>query len=975
MAAPETIVPAVEAHPYKKTPWPAHWGEDLPLMKIYEGFACLEADRHYWIWKEAPFPSLILRCCSSHSLHISLEFPVTAEGSILYKGAAYRNPKELLHQLIDENIDTDARNGSVPNILIKALLSPISTAEIKKIENNNSRMTSVIHSLKSCENLESYKQIIRRERDTVFSIPPQILTFTALAHSDSPDPYITFLLDEGFINKDVIKGAPCLGSRKEPSTPSDFSFFSEEFWEDIDHSCSNFKQFPIAMTRQVIECLFEHLALPNFDLFMGSILETFSEPDSYAFIQEVASKYEIRSPINHLSHLLLNKNRDFVFSYLREITPQEIVQTRDIRLKIKPSLSEIFATEKREASSKEARDSSQHSHSVLFHRVFTHGLEDFFIEMIDALARSNRPALNELLKTFDSQKNPKIQELLNRAQLPLIKENLPSSKGRPASIPREQLFAFLCAKVDGNIEVHGRTLIGKINSKEILDYIYENHEEVLYKLFLRYFELAIYRWKSFFADSKFFKSPRFASIAENISAEYLHSPTVALFFFKIIPSLVSPKNYKALFCLLSDSSIQEKSINPPDLFSKLCKLFKKVAGGVNLGAECNCTYIIDFFYRCDPHLVEEALLLAIERSNCEWISALFSSELIGNDSAFFQKNLPLFERALHQIPLLDHAIKHREKLSSDFFSRIFGEEFSEESIRLRLGTLFLINSFDSIREAIKLSMDNERLQPFLPFINKEVDRLTLLAGFIARSRKTLFLYSIKERNISLEAFAQQQIAYAQSRMTLVSQIPFSFHLLQTIKKLMKPGSFSVLSITHKDINIVTRLQGWSRYAPYMKWVEETLNHPECDGVVFTIGGFYLYHPSIGKDVPLTHVVFSEEASAKWIHTKLASLKRGLPYYINLYNRLKKFDLSHHTLDDFTKLLAEYYWLGTHLMLTDRGNAQYVLDITRFLLHCNGLVMGPATIDATFPDCIALSVTLDRFTTLFPTLWEFPPRIP
>lgn len=100
-----------------------------------------------------------------------------------------------------------------------------------------------------------------------------------------------------------------------------------------------------------------------------------------------------------------------------------------------------------------------------------------------------------------------------------------------------------------------------------------------------------------------------------------------------------------------------------------------------------------------------------------------------------------------------------------------------------------------------------------------------------------------------------------------------------------------------------------------------------------------------------------------IHTDPEEIKKLLPYLSQLFEEIKNFplDASATTLsEELKKMIALFFWLGCHMTITERGNAQYMLMMHRLCYNIHGFQMGPWSPLYVQPDCMALITPFEVF---------------
>lgn len=116
--------------------------------------------------------------------------------------------------------------------------------------------------------------------------------------------------------------------------------------------------------------------------------------------------------------------------------------------------------------------------------------------------------------------------------------------------------------------------------------------------------------------------------------------------------------------------------------------------------------------------------------------------------------------------------------------------------------------------------------------------------------------------------------------------------------------------------------------------------------------------------------------ARMVHTFPNEVKKVLPYLSKLFEDIKNYPKdpqSDKIAPELKKMIAYFFWLGSHNTITERGNSQYMLMLHRLLYNLHGYQAGPWSPLYVQPDCIALLLPFDWFyEKYYDNLFDYPP---
>ena len=109
------------------------------------------------------------------------------------------------------------------------------------------------------------------------------------------------------------------------------------------------------------------------------------------------------------------------------------------------------------------------------------------------------------------------------------------------------------------------------------------------------------------------------------------------------------------------------------------------------------------------------------------------------------------------------------------------------------------------------------------------------------------------------------------------------------------------------------------------------------------------------------------ASTEWIHTKPSTIASLWPHLEELHEEIRTLNIdpkSAHSVSLLNEKIARAYWLGTNLMITCRGNAQYFQMWLSMMYRHHGLYPPIANHVMQQVDCIAISTPFSEFVENF-----------
>ncbi len=331
------------------------------------------------------------------------------------------------------------------------------------------------------------------------------------------------------------------------------------------------------------------------------------------------------------------------------------------------------------------------------------------------------------------------------------------------------------------------------------------------------------------------------------------------------------------------------------------------------------------------------------------------------------------------------------KLGGDIENDIQGYfDLRDESERLELLSglawkLFLNSELEDVLAFLEGLEANAQVSPS----HVEQVRRVLLTkgGVITRLAQPKYQDVVhREYGRRYSSYFEQQQAYSERRNTTYLQTlgmlreqpttPLAqvFNNLVAGRKETGGGGFAAIRTDHLE----TPSKGkQSHYYPTLRWfwdARTNTNSKSTDvrtGIVGHTAG--VYKSGSGKDVTLTRSTFRMPLE-HWTMKHVS----GQDAFEIFWDLDKKWEglvsmptNSEEEFAQFQRQAAEFYALGCHALLTNRGHSQHMMETHKLLYEIHGYYVVPKQSIA-FPDCVALAMHPDDFLDVYDQCFSFIP---
>lgn len=155
------------------------------------------------------------------------------------------------------------------------------------------------------------------------------------------------------------------------------------------------------------------------------------------------------------------------------------------------------------------------------------------------------------------------------------------------------------------------------------------------------------------------------------------------------------------------------------------------------------------------------------------------------------------------------------------------------------------------------------------------------------------------------------------------------------------------------------------------------NEQKIPGIAQEEDGYTLtYDLPSGETVNLTNVNRTERGSFEWNHAGEGSqnLLKCWSELQRQHKELSEMKVTPNNTLEFHEKMAEAYWLGSNIMITARGNAQYMLMWQAMMYAHHGFSAPISSRELPQLDCVAISVPLKQFKKDYMTYFERLPEL-
>ncbi|CDZ81535.1 hypothetical protein BN1013_02071 [Candidatus Rubidus massiliensis] len=143
--------------------------------------------------------------------------------------------------------------------------------------------------------------------------------------------------------------------------------------------------------------------------------------------------------------------------------------------------------------------------------------------------------------------------------------------------------------------------------------------------------------------------------------------------------------------------------------------------------------------------------------------------------------------------------------------------------------------------------------------------------------------------------------------------------------------------------------------------------------------FTLLYPYKGEKIEMTKMIFYASPLTRndegwgWMHTSNTNINKLWPHFEEIHLKIIDFKLDQNE-EELHALIAQAYWLGSNLMITERGNAQNMLIFLAAWYKHHKFSSPIIDIEIGQLDCIAISTPFEHFQNKFLTYFSTLPTL-